>query len=64
MANIKKGDLVQVITGRTQARGGDRGGDRGPRPERDAEPQADAPAPVVDVEEGDGMPKARFRPRR
>ena len=25
MANIKKGDLVQVITGRTQARGGDRG---------------------------------------
>ena len=45
-------------------RGGDRGGDRGPRPERDAEPQADAPAPVVDVEEGDGMPKARFRPRR
>jgi hypothetical protein len=25
----------------------------------------DAPAPaVVDVEEGDGMPKARFRPRR
>ena len=45
-------------------RGGDRGGDRGPRPERDAEPQADAPAPVVDVEEGDGMPKARFRPSR
>jgi len=25
MANIKKGDLVQVITGRTQARGGSRG---------------------------------------
>jgi large subunit ribosomal protein L24 len=25
MANIKKGDLVQVITGATQARGGDRG---------------------------------------
>jgi large subunit ribosomal protein L24 len=25
MANIKKGDLVQVITGRSQARGGDRG---------------------------------------
>jgi large subunit ribosomal protein L24 len=25
MANIKKGDLVQVITGKTQARGGDRG---------------------------------------
>ncbi|QEE60626.1 50S ribosomal protein L24 [Salinibacterium sp. dk2585] len=25
MAKIKKGDLVQVITGRTQARGGDRG---------------------------------------
>ena len=25
MANIKKGDLVQVITGPTQARGGDRG---------------------------------------
>ncbi|AJW79984.1 MULTISPECIES: 50S ribosomal protein L24 [Clavibacter] len=25
MANIKKGDLVQVITGRTQAKGGDRG---------------------------------------
>jgi large subunit ribosomal protein L24 len=25
MANIKKGDLVQVISGRTQARGGDRG---------------------------------------
>jgi large subunit ribosomal protein L24 len=25
MANIKKGDLVQVISGRCQARGGDRG---------------------------------------
>ena len=25
MANIKKGDLVQVITGRSQERGGDRG---------------------------------------
>jgi large subunit ribosomal protein L24 len=25
MANIKKGDLVQVISGRSQARGGDRG---------------------------------------
>jgi len=25
MANIKKGDLVQVMTGATQARGGDRG---------------------------------------
>jgi len=25
MAKIKKGDLVQVISGRTQARGGDRG---------------------------------------
>jgi large subunit ribosomal protein L24 len=25
MARIKKGDLVQVITGRSQARGGDRG---------------------------------------
>ncbi len=25
MANIRKGDLVQVISGRTQARGGDRG---------------------------------------
>ncbi len=25
MAKIKKGDLVQVITGRSQARGGDRG---------------------------------------
>lgn len=25
MANIKKGDLVQVISGRAQARGGDRG---------------------------------------
>jgi large subunit ribosomal protein L24 len=25
MARIKKGDLVQVISGRTQARGGDRG---------------------------------------
>ena len=25
MANIKKGDLVQVITGASQARGGDRG---------------------------------------
>ena len=25
MANIKKGDLVQVITGATQTRGGDRG---------------------------------------
>ena len=25
MANVKKGDLVQVITGRTQAKGGDRG---------------------------------------
>ncbi|MFH6679433.1 50S ribosomal protein L24 [Clavibacter michiganensis] len=25
MANIKKGDLVQVITGRTQVKGGDRG---------------------------------------
>jgi large subunit ribosomal protein L24 len=25
MANIRKGDLVQVITGPTQARGGDRG---------------------------------------
>ncbi|GAB2814336.1 50S ribosomal protein L24 [Alpinimonas psychrophila] len=25
MANIKKGDLVQVLTGRSQARGGDRG---------------------------------------
>ena len=25
MANIKKGDLVQLITGRSQARGGDRG---------------------------------------
>jgi large subunit ribosomal protein L24 len=25
MANIKKGDIVQVITGKTQARGGDRG---------------------------------------
>ena len=25
MANIKKGDLVQVITGATQERGGDRG---------------------------------------
>jgi large subunit ribosomal protein L24 len=25
MANIKKGDLVQVISGPTQARGGDRG---------------------------------------
>ena len=25
MANIKKGDLVQVITGPSQARGGDRG---------------------------------------
>ncbi|MCU1545618.1 MAG: ribosomal protein [Homoserinimonas sp.] len=25
MANIKKGDIVQLITGRTQARGGDRG---------------------------------------
>ena len=25
MANIKKGDLVQVISGRRQARGGDRG---------------------------------------
>ena len=25
MANIKKGDLVQVISGRTQTRGGDRG---------------------------------------
>ena len=25
MANIKKGDIVQVITGPTQARGGDRG---------------------------------------
>ena len=25
MAKIKKGDLVQVITGATQARGGDRG---------------------------------------
>ena len=25
MANIKKGDLVVVITGRTQAKGGDRG---------------------------------------
>src|ERR1700760_533617 len=25
MANIKKGDLVEVITGRSQARGGDRG---------------------------------------
>jgi large subunit ribosomal protein L24 len=25
MANIKKGDLVQVITGKTQARGGSRG---------------------------------------
>lgn len=25
MANIKKGDLVQVISGATQARGGDRG---------------------------------------
>lgn len=25
MANIKKGDLVQVIAGRSQARGGDRG---------------------------------------
>ncbi|MBX0300998.1 50S ribosomal protein L24 [Cryobacterium sp. 1639] len=25
MARIKKGDLVEVITGRTQARGGDRG---------------------------------------
>ncbi|TAM69442.1 MAG: 50S ribosomal protein L24 [Microbacteriaceae bacterium] len=25
MANIKKGDLVQVITGATEARGGDRG---------------------------------------
>ena len=25
MANIKKGDLVQVITGRTQVRGGSRG---------------------------------------
>jgi large subunit ribosomal protein L24 len=25
MANIRKGDLVQVITGATQARGGDRG---------------------------------------
>jgi polyribonucleotide nucleotidyltransferase len=50
--------------GRGGDRGGFRGGDRGPRPERDAAPQADAPAPVVDVEEGDGMPKARFRPRR
>jgi large subunit ribosomal protein L24 len=25
MANIKKGDLVQIISGRSQARGGDRG---------------------------------------
>src|SRR6218665_1404184 len=25
MANIKKGDLVQVISGQSQARGGDRG---------------------------------------
>ena len=25
MANIKKGDLVQIISGATQARGGDRG---------------------------------------
>ena len=25
MANIRKGDLVQVISGRSQARGGDRG---------------------------------------
>jgi large subunit ribosomal protein L24 len=25
MANIKKGDLVQVISGASQARGGDRG---------------------------------------
>ena len=25
MAKIKKGDLVQVISGRSQARGGDRG---------------------------------------
>ena len=25
MAKIKKGDLVQVITGKSQARGGDRG---------------------------------------
>jgi small subunit ribosomal protein S17 len=25
MANIKKGDLVQLISGRSQARGGDRG---------------------------------------
>jgi large subunit ribosomal protein L24 len=25
MANIKKGDVVQVITGKSQARGGDRG---------------------------------------
>ncbi|WP_139416373.1 50S ribosomal protein L24 [Agromyces laixinhei] len=25
MANIKKGDLVQVLSGRSQARGGDRG---------------------------------------
>jgi large subunit ribosomal protein L24 len=25
MANIKKGDLVQLISGRSQTRGGDRG---------------------------------------
>lgn len=52
-------------------RGGDRGGrggDRGPRPqdgrdpERIAEAQA-APAPAADTDDGDDLPKARFRPR-
>jgi len=46
-------------------RGGDRGGrgDRGERAPRDAERPAPAASPEAD-EDGDEMPRARFRPRR
>ena len=44
--------------------GGDRGGDRG-RPDRDRRPDAPpTPAPAPEEEDGDDVPKARFRPRR
>lgn len=47
---------------------GDRGGrpgDRGGRPDRERRPEPTAaPAPAPDDDEGDDVPKARFRPRR
>jgi polyribonucleotide nucleotidyltransferase len=51
--------------GRGGGFGGGRGGFGGDRPSRDAEPAAAAPAPVEPVgDDGDDLPKARFRPRR